>query len=195
MKNHNHRVVLILAVALGVAAVVVPAYAEAGLSEIETKTAFWVIPPFALEKVDGKDNSVTLFAGHEARWYDLWAFTDIEQVGWLDWDVKNINCYGASASHGIIFGVTNDRRWFVAYTSGGSLPRYYDDEASWRKELARYDVGPEGMLTFEQGYRASQRSLWAWRICKVLVVVGVFSLGWFAARWRYKKALSSKTGS
>jgi hypothetical protein len=168
------------------ALVTVPVWAEAGLSEAVWKRAFWVVAPFALEQADGNANDVTLFAGHESKWYDYWALSDIEHIGWNAWDVENIKGYG---THGRdIYGATNDGRWFIAHTSGGVVPWYYDDESEWRDKVTSRGGNPGKLLTFEQGYRASRLSLWSWRICKVVAVVAIFLLGWIAARFRYKKA-------
>jgi len=180
MNTNSHHIVGILTLMIVMAVVAVPVWAEAGLSEAVRSRAFWIVPPFALEQADGDKTDVTLFAGKESKWYDIWALSDIQHIGWSDWDVKNIKCYGVHGRD--IYGATNDGKWFIAHTTGGNVPWYHDDETDWREEVTSRGGDPGKLLTFEQGYRASRMSLWMWRVCKIGIGVALVLLGWFAAR-------------
>lgn len=154
-----------------------PLHAESGLSEAKPKRSFWVVPPFALERDVANSKDVTLFAGCQSDWYDLWSVSDIEHIGWDDWDVKNVKVFGVHGSS-LIFGGTQDGRWFIANTRGGRLPWFYDDEAAWSRAVVSLGGDPQVRLTFDQGYEASQIARWKWRILTPTIIAVIVSLPW-----------------
>jgi hypothetical protein len=188
----------LIGVALSVLLTTASAFAEAGLSEMRFTRAFWVVCPFALEQAVDDPEDVTLFAGCSSRWYDIWRTSNIEHIGWDDWDVKHVTAYGVH-QESMICGTTRNGRWFIANTRGGRLPWYYDDETSWRAAIVALG-GPSAvkMLSFDEGFRASQRQEWLARMVKWSIVVIAVSVPWFIflrLRVRRLRRLASDKGS
>ncbi|MCK4626699.1 MAG: hypothetical protein KAV00_15400 [Phycisphaerae bacterium] len=150
---------------------------EAGLSEMARVRCFWVIPPCAiLWEPDGTEPA-ELFMGYHAPWYDFITPGGIERIGWSEWSVDGVEEYGV---HGLyVYGTTIDGRWFLAYTSGGMLPRYFDNIEDWRQKIIAIDGPSEPVLiTVEEGYRSAMRAIWLKRIIVGILVVTLFSLPW-----------------
>ncbi|MCK5113443.1 MAG: hypothetical protein KAR11_01620 [Phycisphaerae bacterium] len=155
---------------------------------------FWVVRPCAIEW--NKDNPETgeMFVGCATQWYHLLVPGQIKRVGWQEWYVPNITQFGAIKTD-VIYGQTNDERWFIAKPGDGSLPVFFSDEEKWRLKLA--DLGLDGepeMVNIRDGYHAAQQSLWIERIAWGGIFAGVVSLPWMIARYlRLRKKL--KKGS
>jgi hypothetical protein len=189
---------VVAVLAASATAIALCAYAKSGLSEVQVKRAFWVVPPFALEQAVSNPKDITLFAGCQSEWYDIWSFSEIEHIGWDEWDVKNVRTYGVH--HGLlIYGATSDNRWFIGNTRGGRLPWFYDNEAAWRQAVRVLGGDPGIQLTFEQGYCASRLAQWKWRTIKWGAILALVSLPWIgvlmACRKKWKRTLACGNAS